>query len=72
MQVHFFECAGEDAREKLRVLQEGLESLPSIHSLQLLKNTKQPDLYLLVVHASEEPHIKVASGVRVWSFERVG
>jgi hypothetical protein len=68
MQVYFFECAGEDAKEMLKILQERLESLPTIHSTRLLKNTKQAQLFLLVVEASEEPHVEVPQGARVWSF----
>jgi acetolactate synthase small subunit len=69
--VYFFELSGEGARERLEQLKQKLEHLPSVHSIKLLKNTKQTDLFLLVVEASEEPHIEVPGGIRVWTFERV-
>jgi hypothetical protein len=69
MQVYFFECAGEDAKAMLKILQERLESLPTIHSTRLLKNTKQAQLFLLVVEASEEPHVSLPKDIRVWAFE---
>jgi hypothetical protein len=69
MQVYFFECAGEDALIKLETLQQTLETLSFIHATKFLKNTKQADLFLLVVEASEEPHIEVPEGTRVWTFE---
>jgi hypothetical protein len=69
--VYFFEASGEGARERLRHLKEKLEHLPTVHSTKLLKNTSQPDLFLLVVEASEEPHIETPEGTRVWSFVQV-
>jgi hypothetical protein len=69
--VYFFEASGEGARERLRQLKEKLEHLPTVHSTKLLKNTSQPDLFLLVVEASEEPHIETPEGTRVWSFVQV-
>jgi hypothetical protein len=69
MQVYFFECAGEGAKEKLNILQSQLEPLPTIHSMRLLKNTKQAHLFLLVVEASEEPHVSLPEEIRVWAFE---
>ncbi len=71
MHVYFFECSGEDALKNLERLKEQLETLFFIHSTNLLKNTKQPDLYLLEVAASEEPHIALPENTRVWSFEEV-
>jgi hypothetical protein len=71
MQVYFYECAGEDAKEKLETLKQTLEHLSSIHSTKLLKNTRQANLFLLVVETSEEPHIEMPQGTRVWSFEMV-
>jgi hypothetical protein len=53
----------------LKILQERLESLPTIHSTRLLKNTKQAQLFLLVVEASEEPHVSLPKDIRVWAFE---
>jgi hypothetical protein len=71
MRVYFFECAGEGALGKLGNLQQQLETLSFISSARLLKNTKQNDLYLLVVETSEEPHIVLPEGTRVWSFETI-
>jgi hypothetical protein len=71
MQIYFFECAGADAAEKLRNLKTQLESLPFIASTRLLQNTKQTDLYLLVVETSEEPHIALPEKTKVWSFKDV-
>jgi hypothetical protein len=71
MQFYFFEGAGKDAFDKLEALRQRLESLPFIHSTNLLKNTNQSDLYLLVVETSEEPHIEAPEGVRVWTFTKV-
>jgi hypothetical protein len=71
MQVYFYECTGEDAKEKLETLQQTLEQLSFIQSTKLLKNTKQADLFLLVVEASEEPHIETPEGTRVWTFTEV-
>jgi hypothetical protein len=69
MQVYFFECAGENAKEKLNILQSQLEPLAAIHSTRLLKNSKQVNLFLLVVEASEEPHVSLPEEIRVWVFE---
>jgi hypothetical protein len=71
MQVYFFECAGEDALSKLGKLQQQLETLSFISETRLLKNTKQSNLYLLVVETSEEPHITPPEGAKVWSFETI-
>jgi hypothetical protein len=67
--VYFFESSGEGARERLETLKEKLEHFSFVHSTKLLKNTKQTDLFLLVVEASEEPHIEIPQGARVWAFE---
>jgi hypothetical protein len=69
--VYFFELSGEGAREELEHLQEKLEHFSFVHSTKLLKNSKQEDLFLLVVEASEEPHIKTPQGIRVWTFTEV-
>ena len=69
--VYFFECSGEGAKESLEHLEEELEHLSFVHATKLLKNTKQADLFLLVVEASEEPHIALPTGTRVWSFEEL-
>jgi hypothetical protein len=71
MQVYFFECAGEDALIKLETLKEKLAHLSFVHSTKLLKSTKQADLFLLVIEASEEPHIEMPQGTRVWTFETI-
>jgi hypothetical protein len=71
MKIYFFEYSGEEAKEKLNTLQSQLESLPTIHTTRLLKNTKQAGLFLLVVEASEEPHPALPEGVKVWAFEEV-
>ncbi len=69
MWVYFFECAGEDALEKLETLQQTLEQFSSTQSTKLLKNTEQSDLFLLVAETSEEAHISLPEKTRVWSFE---
>jgi hypothetical protein len=71
MGVYFFECGGKDALGKLETIQQQLGLLPFISSTKLLKNTRQPDLFLLVVEASEEPHIALPEGARVWTFVEV-
>jgi hypothetical protein len=69
--IYFFEISGDRARERLETLKETLAHLSFVHSTKLLKNTKQVDLFLLVVAASEEPHIELPEGTRVWSFETI-
>jgi hypothetical protein len=71
MKVYFFECSGDEAQERLEVLQRGLEAVPYVTSLKLLKNTEQAQLFLLVVEASEKPYITLPEGMRVWSFEDI-
>lgn len=68
MQIYFVEYAGEDALTKLETLKEGLSSLPFVQSLKLLKNTQQAKLYLLVIETSEEAHIDVPDGAKMWTF----
>jgi hypothetical protein len=71
MRVYFFECVGRDAFQKLETLEQSLETAPFVHSLKLLKSSQQPDLYLLVVEASEEAHIDAPENTRVWTFVEV-
>jgi heme-degrading monooxygenase HmoA len=68
MNVYFVELAGENAFDRLETLKKKLESLGGVQSLKLLKNTQQPDLYLLVIETSEEAHIEAPEGSRVWTF----
>jgi hypothetical protein len=71
VQVYFYELSGEGSRERLETLHHELVSLSFVKSVKLLKNTKQMELYLLVVEASEELHLALPSDMRVWVFEEV-
>jgi hypothetical protein len=68
MQVYFVELAGENAFSRLETLKHELGLLSALRSLKLLKNTTQPDLYLLVIETSEEAHIPAPEGSRLWTF----
>jgi hypothetical protein len=69
--IYFFECAGEKARERLERLRQDFIQSASITSPKLLKNTKQADLFLLVVETSEELHVHTLEDMKVWTFEKV-
>jgi hypothetical protein len=69
--IYFFECAGEKARKRLERLRQDLIHSSAIPSPKLLKNTKQAELFLLVVETSEELHVHTLEGIKVWTFEEV-
>jgi hypothetical protein len=67
----FVELGTEGALDVLATLMAELQTLPSVHHLQLLHSAQQPGLYLLVVSCSHEPDLVWPAHSKRWMFQTV-